>query len=176
MKPLRPFLLRLAMLLACLWSALASRAEEPPATAPQVLPLGAAPQQIVSFYGPVLRHNARVRHHEVLEGGTVIDGDLYSRNGLVIRVVYHGGVSVLLEYTRVEGPLTIHDANVLLAANTSANAAWEPGKDSTDANHFYRRTDGKALAHYTTDSDGSLLIASENTGTDFYGGKLMDGH
>ena len=122
----------------------------------------------------MLRHNARVRHHEILEGGTVIDGDLYSRNGLVIRVVYYAGVSVLLEYTRATGPLTVHDASLLLTANASASATWEPGKDSTETNRFYRRSDGKALAHYTTDADGSLLIASENIGTDFYGGKLMD--
>ncbi len=169
----------LATILICLWFSLAgsiARAEEPPAPTPQILPLGATPQQIAAFYGPVLRHNARVRHHEILEGGTVIDGDLYSRNGLVIRVVYHAGVSVLLEYTRAEGPLTVHDANLLLAANAAASVAWEPGKDSTEANHFYHRTDGKALAHYTTDADGSLLIAAENTGTDFYGGKLMEGH
>ncbi len=172
------FLLRLTTFIACLWFSLAGgfvRGEEP-LPAPEILPLGATPQQIVALYGPVLRHNARVRHHEILEGGTVIDGDLYSRNGLVIRVVYHGGVSVLLEYTRAAGPLTVHDANLLLTANASASATWEPGKDSTETNRFYRRSDGKALAHYTTDADGSLLVAAENFGNDFYGGKLIEGH
>ena len=174
----RPSLPRLATLLVCLclsWSGSPARAEESSAIS-EALPLGATPQQITEFYGRVLRHNARVRHHEILEGGTVIDGDLYSRNGLVIRVVYHGGVSVLLEYTRVAGPLTVHDANLLLAANAAPSDTWEPGKDSTETNRFYRRSDGKALAHYTTEADGSLLIAAENVGSDFYGGKLMEGH
>ncbi len=165
------------MATVCLWFSLAavsSRAEDE--NAADKIPLGATPQQIATLYGPVLRHNARVRRHEILEGGTVIDGDLYSRNGLVIRVVYHGGVAVLLEYTRVAGPLTIHDVGPLLAANVDHASAWEPGKDSTDTNRFYHRTDGKALAHYTTENDGSLLIASDNTGSDFYGGKLMEGH
>ena len=140
----------------------------------EVVPLGATPQQITALYGPVLRHNARVRRHEILEGGTVIDGDLYSRNGLIIRVVFHGGVAVLLEYTRVTGPLTAGDVSVLLAANARF-ATWQVGKDSTEVNHFYQRSDGKALAHYTTEYDGSLLIASENTGNDFYSEQLM-GH
>ena len=157
-------------------SAAPSRAAGPAEAAAGTVPLGATPQQIAMLYGPVLRHNARVRRHEILEGGTVIDGDLYSRNGLVIRVVYHGGVSVLLEYTRVTGPLTVHDVTVLLAANADATSTWEAGKDNTETNRFYRRSDGKALAHHTTEYDGSLLIASENVGSDFYGGKLMDGH
>lgn len=138
-------------------------------------PLGATSQQIGELYGKVLRHNARVRRHQVLEGGTVIDGDLYSRNGLVIRVVFHAGAAVLLEYTRVEGPLTAQEAGVLLAANADAST-WETGKNSTDASRFYRRADGKAVAHYVTEYDGSLLISSEGTSSDFYGGKLLEGH
>ena len=174
---LRPLLLRLSAIGLCLWCLLAgatARAEEE--SAENKIPLGANPQQIATLYGPVLRHNARVRRHQILEGGTVIDGDLYSRNGLVIRVVYHGGLSVLLEYTRIAGPLTPQDANTLLAANADRTSTWEPGKDSTEINHFYRRSDGKALAHYTSENDGSLLIASDNTGSDFYGGKLLEGH
>ena len=173
----RPFSLRLAVAAFCGWFLLAgvsARGEEE-ATANKI-PLGATPQQIVALYGPVLRHNARVRHHEILEGGTVIDGDLYSRNGLVVRVVFHGGVSVLLEYTRVAGPLTAQDVNLLLATNADRTSTWVAGKDSTETNRFYHRSDGKALAHYTTEYDGSLLIASDNTGSDFYGGKLMEGH
>lgn len=138
-------------------------------------PLGATPQQIGELYGKVLRHNARVRRHQILEGGTVIDGDLYSRNGLVIRVVFHAGVAVLLEYTRVEGPLTAQDASLLLAANADAST-WESGKDSTETSRFYRRADGKALAHYATEYDGSLMIASDNFSNDFYGGRLIEGH
>ena len=172
-------LLRLAAVLLC-WSvvlpAVLSRADEAQPAAAEVSPLGATPAQIVAFYGPMLRHNARVRHHQILEGGTVIDGDLYSRNGLVIRAVFHAGAAVLLEYTRVAGPLTIQDVNVLLAANAVATNTWEAGKESTETNRFYRRSDGKALAQYTTEYDGSLLIAAENTGSDFYGGKLMGGH
>lgn len=138
-------------------------------------PLGATPQQISELYGKVLRHNARVRRHQILEGGTVIDGDLYTRNGLVIRVVFHAGAAVLLEYTRVEGALTPQDANTLLAANADTST-WEPGKDNTEANRYYRRADGKAVAHYATEYDGSLLVASEGTGTDFYSGKIIEGH
>ena len=150
------------------------RAEEEKVAPPRP-PLGATTQQIGELYGKMLRHNARVRHHEILEGGTVIDGDLYSRNGLVIRVVFHAGVAVLLEYTRVEGPLTTHDASLLLAANADAST-WEPGKDNTETSRFYRRSDGKAVAHYVTEYDGSLLVAAENVGGDFYGGRLLEGH
>ena len=92
----------------------------------------------------------------------------------MIRVVFHAGVAVLLEYTRVEGPLTDRDTNVLLAANADTST-WEQGKDSTDINHYYRRADGKAVAHYATEYDGSLLIAAEGPGSDFYGGKLLEG-
>ena len=172
-------MLRLAAALLCLpLFGGAARADEPQQATPaaEVLPLGATPAQIVALYGPMLRHNARVRHHQILEGGSVIDGDLYSRNGLVIRVVFYAGAAVLLEYTRVTGTLTPRDVNVLLAANAGATGTWEAGKDSTEANHFYHRSDGKALAHYATEYDGSLLIAAENTGNDFYGGKLMGGH
>ncbi len=142
-------------------------------------PLGSTPQQIGELYGKVLKHNARVRRHQILDGGsqggTVIDGDLYSRNGLMIRAVFHAGVAVLLEYTRVEGPLTAHDVTVLLAANANASA-WEQGRNSTDTNHYYHRADGKALAHYATEYDGSLLIAAEGgSDADFYGGKLLEG-
>ena len=170
--------LRLAAAIVCLpLSGGITRADEPhPAATAVVSPLGATPPQIAALYGPVLRHNARVRHHQILEGGTVIDGDLYSRNGLVIRAVFYAGAAVLLEYTRATGPLTMRDVNVLLAANAGAAGTWEPGKDSTEINRYYRRSDGKALAHYTSEYDGSLLIAAENTGTDFYGGKLMSDH
>ena len=123
-------------------------------------PLGATPQEIVKLYGPVLKHNARVRHHQVLEGGTVLDGDLHGRNGLIVRVVYHGGCSVLLEYTRAGGALTPADVNLQLTA-TAGDSSWTPGKDSTEAIKLYHRADGKAVAHYAADNDGSLLIAIE---------------
>ncbi len=165
-RPFRPSLALLIASLGVLLAGVSLRAQEE-------TPLGATPQQIGVLYGPVVRHNARVRRHEILEGGTVIDGDLYSRNDLVIRVVFHGGIAVLLEYTRISGPLTAHDVNVLLAANAKFGT-WEPGKDSTETNRFYQRSDGKALAQYTTEYDGSLLVASENTGNDFYSGQLMD--
>ena len=178
MRPAMTFAIRSSFL--CVLAAAVSlsplRAEdEKPATR---APLGATPQQIGELYGAVLKHNARVRRHQILDGGkqggTVIDGDLYGRNGLIIRVVYHAGVAVLLEYTRVEGPLTTHDASALLAANADASA-WEQGKDNTDTNRYYRRADGRAIAHYTTEYDGSLLIAAEGNGADFYGGKLIEG-
>ena len=123
-------------------------------------PLGATPQEIVRLYGPILRHNARVRHHQVLEGGTVLDGDLHGHNGLVVRVVYHGGCSVLLEYTRAGGALAPADVNALLTA-TAGGSSWTQGKDSTDAIKLFHRADGKAVAHYAADNDGSLLIAAE---------------
>ena len=171
-RPLLPRLLASAV--CCLWFLLGSastRAED----AAEKVPLGATPQQISALYGPVLRHNARVRRHAILEGGTVIDGDLYSRNGLVVRVVFHGGVAVLLEYTRVAGALTVQDVNVLLAANADVTSTWTAGKDNTEAERFYQRSDGGALAHYASEYDGSLLIASDKIDSDFYGGKLMDG-
>ena len=123
-------------------------------------PLGATPQEIVRLYGPVLRHNARVRHHQVLEGGTVLDGDLHGRNGLVIRVVYHEGRSVLLEFTRIGGAVTAADVKLLLAA-TAEDTAWVLGKDSTDATKLYRRADNRAIASYAIGDDGSLIIAAE---------------
>ena len=123
-------------------------------------PLGATPQQIVGRYGPVLKHNARVRHHQVLEGGTILDGDLHGRNGMIIRVVYHQNRAVLLEYTRTGGPLTASDINTLLAA-CADGSSWEMGKDSTDAVKLYHRFDGKAVAHWST-ADESLLVAAED--------------
>ena len=133
------------------------------AGAEHVCPLGATPPQIVARYGPVLRHNARVRHHQVLDGGTILDGDLHGKNGMIIRVVYHQGYSVLLEFTRATGPLTAADVNTLLTSCAAAST-WEMGKDSTDAAKFYHRADGKAVAHWSTPDDGSLLVASEDEG------------
>ena len=123
-------------------------------------PLGATPQEIVRLYGPVLRHNARVRHHQVLEGGTVLDGDLHGRGNLIIRVVYHLGRCVLLEFTRIGGAVTTADVNLQLAA-TADGTSWVPGKDSTDAIKLYRRADNRAVASYATGDDGSLIIAAE---------------
>ena len=123
-------------------------------------PLGATPQEIVRLYGPILRHNARVRHHQVLEGGTVLDGDLHGRNGLIIRVVYHEGRAILLEFTRVGGAVTPADVNFLLTA-TADDSAWVPGKDSTATTKLYRRADSKAIASYAVGDDGSLIIAAE---------------
>ena len=122
-------------------------------------PLGATPAEIAKRFGPVLKHNARVRHHQVLEGGTVLDGDLHGKNGLIIRVVYHQGHAVLLEYTRAAGTLTTADINTLLAG-CADGSVWEMGKDSTDATKLYHRTDGRAIAHWAV-ADDSFLIASE---------------
>ena len=168
------------VLAAAVWLLLAVagilRADEEAKPAAPPAPLGSTPEAVGKLYGKVLRHNARVRRHQILEGGSVIDGDLYSRNGLVIRVVFHAGAAVLLEYTRVEGSLTAQDASLLLAANADAST-WEAGKDNTDANRYYHRADGRAVAHYAAEYDGSLLIAAEgNGGSDFYGGKLLEGH
>ena len=132
-------------------------------------PLGATPQEIIKLYGPVLKHNARVRRHEVLEGGTAIDGDLHGRNGIIIRVVYHDSHSVLLEYTKVAGPLTPAEVKSFLDS-TADGSVWVQGKDSSEQTKFYRRTDDRAIAHYTTEYDGSLLIAAEGFDHD----KLLD--
>lgn len=132
-------------------------------------PLGATPPEIVSRYGPVLAHNARVYHHQLLVGGTAIDGDLHGKNGLVIRVVYHQNRSVLLEFVREKGPLAPADITALLAS-CADNSTWEMGKDSTDAMKLYHRLDGKAIAHWSG-GDGSLLVASEG---DNPTGDLMD--
>lgn len=130
-------------------------------------PLGATPAEIVKIFGSVLRHNARVRHHEILEGGdSVFTGDLHGQSGLIIRVVYHKDRCVLLEYTRVDGALSPADVDAALAASV-AEFAWEMGKDSTDASKFYHRTDGKAIAQWATGYDGSLLVASEDSDNGF---------
>ena len=140
---------------------------------PGSTPLNATPAEIAKIYGPVLKHNARVRNHQVLEG-SVMDGDLYGKNGFIIRAVYIKGRCVLLEYTRATGPLTFADVNPLLAAN-AGNSTWETGKDSTDATRFYRRLDDKAVAEWTRDNDGSLLISVEDGNTALGGGLLQGG-
>ena len=139
------------------------------APAGRVCPLGATPLEIADRYGPVLKHNARVRHHQILEGGTILDGDLHGKNGMVIRVVYHQYRAVLLEFTRAVGPLTLADVNALLTS-CAADSTWEMGKDSTDAAKLYHRADGRAVAHWSTE-DASLLIASEG---DNQTGDLLD--
>lgn len=164
---LRLFLLVVTLGLACPCPVPAEPTATPPA---RVCPLGATPAEIVARYGPVLRHNARVRHHQILDGGSILDGDLYGKNGLVIRVVYHKNQVVLLEYTRAAGVLTLADVNALLAA-CADTSNWEPGKDSTDTAKFYHRVDGKAIAHWSTADDGSLLVASES---DAQSGNLTD--
>ena len=125
--------------------------------------LGETPKEIARRYGPVARHNARVREHAVLDGGP-IDGDLYEKGGFYIRVVYDRtkGAADLLEFSRKEGPLTPADAARLLNEN-AGGSKWEPGKDSTDAIKFYRRADGAAIASWTTGFHGSLLIAAEKS-------------
>ena len=136
---------------------------------PKISPLGATPAEIEKIFGPVLRHHARVRHHEILDGGdSVFTGDLHGRNGLIIRVVYHKDRCVLLEYTRVDGSLSPADVDAALAASV-ASFAWEMGKDSTDAAKYYHRTDGKAIAQWATGFDGSLLVASEDSDNGFTG-------
>ena len=129
---------------------------------PKISPLGATPAEISKIFGPVLRHNARVRHHEILDGGdSIFTGDLHGKNGLIIRTVYHKDRCVLLEYTRVDGALSQMDVDAALAASV-AGFAWEMGKDSTDAAKLYHRTDGKAIAHWATGYDGSLLVSTED--------------
>ena len=123
-------------------------------------PLNGTPAQVAKFYGPVLKHNARVRNHVILEG-SVMDGDLYGKNGLIIRAVYIKGRCALLEYTRATGPLTLADVNPLLASNADGSS-WQEGKDSTETAKFYHRTDNKAIAHWSLENDGSLLVSVED--------------
>ena len=73
-----------------------------------------------------------------------------ARNGLVIRVVYHLGHAVLLEFTRAAGTLTADDVNTLLTSCAGVSN-WELGKDSTDTAKLYHRLDGKAVAHWSTE-------------------------
>ena len=153
------------LLVVCLLAAFALlagplRAEEA-ARPSSGTPLDATPSEIVKFYGPVLRANARVRNHQILDG-SVFDGNLYGKNGLVIRVVYHKDRSVLLEYVRAVGPLSTADVNLLLASN-AGSFAWETGKGSTETSKFYRRSDGRAIAHWTAANDGSLLVSAEDS-------------
>jgi hypothetical protein len=136
------------------------RADGPPDPGP----LGASRAEIEMRYGPVRLHNARVRHHEVLQGGSPLDGDLYEKNGILIRVEFHEDHAVLLEYTKGVGALTLDDVNSLLTV-TAGPFSWEPSKDSTETNHLYRRSDNRAVAHWTTEYDGSLLVASEDAGS-----------
>ena len=134
---------------------------------PKISPLGATPAEIVKIYGPVLRHNARVRHHEILDGGeSIFTGDLHGKNGIIVRTVYHKDRCVLLEYTRVDGSLSQADVDAALAASVSG-FAWEMGKDSTDTAKMYHRSDGKAIAHWAIGYDGSLLVSSEDSDNGF---------
>ena len=134
---------------------------------PKICALGASPADIIKIYGPVLRRNARVRHHEILDGGdSIFTGDLHGRNGIVIRTVFNKDRCVLLEYTRVDGALSAADVDAALAASKAA-FAWEMGKDSTDASKFYHRTDGKAIANWATGYDGSLLVSTEDSDNGF---------
>jgi hypothetical protein len=155
----RPARMLMALVLLAISVADIGRGGETSAADPG--PLGETPAQIAQRYGPVRRHNARVRHHQVLEGGSAMDGDLYEKNGIIIRVVYQRGQAVLLEFNRAAGPLLPADVDLLLAS-TAGSFAWEPGKDSTDTTKMYRRTDNRAVANCTLDADGSLLIATED--------------
>ncbi len=127
----------------------------------KICPLGATPAEIVKFYGPVLRHHARVRHHEIIDGGdSIFTGDLHGKNDLVIRTVFHKDHCVLLEYTRINAALSAADVD-------AAGFAWEMGKDSTDTSKYYHRTDGRAIAQWAAGYDGSLLVSAEESDTDF---------
>ena len=133
----------------------------------KVCALGATRAEISKLYGPVLRHNARVRHHEILDGGdSVFTGDLYGKHDLIIRAVFNRERCVLLEYTRINAALGAADVDAALAASVSG-FAWETGKDSTDASKYYHRTDGKAIAQWATGYDGSLLVSAEDGDTGF---------
>ncbi len=156
--------LGLALALTLLTCAPASQAQ---LLEQKICPLGATPTEIIKIYGPVLRHNARVRHHEILDGGdSIFTGDLHGKNGIIIRTVYHKDRCVLLEYTRVDGSLNQADVDAALAASVSG-FAWEMGKDSTDTAKMYHRSDGKAIAHWAIGYDGSLLVSSEDSDNGF---------
>ena len=155
----------LVIVLSLLWSCpVVGRAQGQEA---KICPLGATPMEIVKIYGPVLRHNARVRHHEIIEGGdSVFTGDLHGKNDLVIRTVYHKDRCVLLEYTRINAALSVADVDAALASSV-AGFAWEMGKDSTDTSKYFHRSDGRAIAQWATGYDGSLLVSVEEADTGF---------
>ena len=154
----------LALVLTLALCATPTGAQSP---APKICALGATPAEIIQIYGPVLRHNARVRHHQILDGGdSIFNGDLHGRNDLVIRTVYQKDRCVLLEYTRIDAALSAADVDAALAASASS-FAWEAGKDSTDTSKYYHRTDGKAIAQWATGYDGSLLVSTEDGDTGF---------
>ena len=110
-----------------------------------------------------------MRHHQILEGGTILDGDLHAKNGLIIRTVFHQNRTVLLEFTRAVGEMTVADVNALLTS-CAGDSTWEPGKDSTDKSKFYHRADNRAVAHWDV-GEASLLVAAEG---DKQTGDLMD--
>ena len=134
---------------------------------PKICPLGATAAEIIQLYGPVIRHNARVRHHQILDGGdSIFTGDLHGKGGLIIRVVYHQERCVLLEYTRVDAALSAADVDAALAASVEG-FSWETGKGSTADAKLYHRTDGKAIAHWAPGYDGSLLVSTEDSDNGF---------
>ena len=154
--------------LAVMWSLSAAFAPcRAQALDPKTCALGATPAEIAKIYGPVLRHNARVRHHEILDGGdSIFTGDLHGKNDLIVRTVYHKDRCVLLEYTRINAALSQADVDAALAASV-AGFAWEAGQDSTNTAKYYHRTDGKAIAQWAVGYDGSLLVSTEEGDTGF---------
>ena len=65
-----------------------------------------------------------------------------------------------VEYTKAAGALTIDDVNSLLTSS-AGGFTWELGKDSTEVNRMYHRSDNRAVAHFAVENDGSLLIADD---------------
>jgi hypothetical protein len=121
--------------------------------------LGETRAEVAKRYGPIIRSHARIREHQILDGAAA-DSDIHEKNGLYIRVVYGQERAVQLEFSKKEGVLSAQEVETLLAG-CADGSKWEPGKDSTEAIKFYRRLDGRAVASWTTDFHGSLLVGAE---------------
>jgi hypothetical protein len=127
--------------------------------APAYAQLGATPEQMVKFYGPVFRHNARIWHRQIYES-SMVDGDIYQKGGVYVRAVFRQGRAVLLEFSRIDAALKSQEIDDLLSVNAEGSH-WEMGKDSTDGSKFYRRLDELAVAQWAVGEDGSLLVSAE---------------
>ena len=121
--------------------------------------LRATPEEITKIYGPVFRHNARLWHRQFYDG-SVVDGDIYKKDEIYVRVVFRQDKAVLLEFSRIDDALKQKDIDAMLSASAEGSH-WEMGKDSTLEAKFYRRVDDLAIAQWAIGYDGSLLISAE---------------
>ncbi len=124
--------------------------------------LGETPAEIARRFGAPVRHNARVRGHEII-GGASTAGDVHVADGCYIRVVYGRGACVQVEYSPKEGALSSARVDALLTT-AAAGSRWQRSPGGGDGITFYRRVDSAALASWTAGPDGTLLIAADESG------------